>query len=558
MSFSRKNFSFPRHALWLAIAGFALPISPLHAQLANWSVVSANNTIIPTAGFPSTVAPSFFRYGVGDVGQGLIVGESSTGGTLAGRYARINGVFTQYVQLDVSGLKGPGRSGAEAGHVFRVITTGDHDIGANGQVVFSGRAGAPGSVTSTLPVAVWRWNTQANIEIARNLTDGALGPNLGPGWFFDSTPLLRSLPNGNVIIDADLISPTSANRDAVILHVAGVGNTPCVLQGSTDLSLSPNLGDNSTFALAGAGFRPVALASKVYLTAATTASTGGRGIWEICNGAPRAIAATDRSTALGPSYGVSTAYFSNLFTNVRPGASGDLVFEGQFRDANVVSQPFFNGIFRHRSGVNQRLAYTGTTGTQGPNWLGSTFSTLNAASLTSAGRHIAFEGDARTPDNTTVGGIWRIRPDGNPEPVALEGILGQFGPAPGQTFARFDQWTLFANGDVIANCAVNGGSNGLYRFAIGRAPETIIRVGQTIPVQTTTGIVQATVNSFQITVPENDSGNSSYNWSGIDSWTGTDASVLLSASINVGGTNVGVLLLSQVADLEVYLKTGFE
>lgn len=549
------NVAFMRHALWVSIAGLALPVSSLHAQLANWTVVSSSNVIIPTAGFPSNVAPSFSSFSLGDVGRGLIVGSGNVG-----HYARINGVFAQYVQFDVASALGPGRSGAEAGHVFRAIASGVHDIGANGQVVFWGRAGAPGSVTNSLPVAVWRWDTLRNTEISRNLTDGVLGPNLGPGWFFNSgAPNLLGLPNGNILINADLTSPTSATRKAVILHAVGVGNTPCMLQASTDLSLSPNLGDNSTFESPGfsASYSTVAFGTKVFVAASTSAVTGNEGIWEICNGAPRAIAATGRAGTLGPSYGVNTAYFESIDSNVRPGALGDLVFQAGFRDVDAVGQPHLDGVFRHRSGVNQRLAYTGTAGAQGPNWLGSTFSTLAASTLTSDGKHVAFEGNARTPDTTTVSGIWRIQPDGNPEPVALEGILGQFGPAPGQTFASFGQWTLLANGDVIANCAVNGGGGGLYRFAIGRAPEEIIRVGQIIPVQTTSGIVQATINSFQIVTPAGDN-TSSYNWSGIDSWTGTDASVLLSASINVGGTNVNVLLLSQVADLDLFFKNGFE
>lgn len=54
------NFPFTRHALWLAMAGSTLAVSPLHAQLANWTVVSSENIIIPTAGFPSNVAPNFF------------------------------------------------------------------------------------------------------------------------------------------------------------------------------------------------------------------------------------------------------------------------------------------------------------------------------------------------------------------------------------------------------------------------------------------------------------------------------------------------------------------
>ncbi len=544
-------------ALALCIAGFTFS-TVAHAQLASWSVVSSSNTIIPTAGFPSTIAPGFFRFALADGGRGIIVAQTSNGGVLAGRYARIQGSYVHYVREDISGIQGPGRSGVESDHVFRDITFGDDDVGTTGQVAFSGRAGVPGSVVSTLPIAAWRWDTQRNIEVMRTLTDGPLGPNLGPGWFFTGTPLLRNLPNASVIIDADLVSPTSAARDGLVLHVPGIGNTPCLVQGSTDAALSPNLGDNATFTLAFSGYRPVLLDNKAYVAATTSANVGEFGIWEVCSGAPRAIAASDRTNALGPNYGISTAYFVGFGSNVRPGTNGDLVFEAQFRDANVSGQPFLRGIFRNRGGVNQRLAFTGTTGAQGPNWLGSSFNTLQASSLTSAGRHIAFEGSARTPDNTTVDGIWRIQPDGNPEPVALVGILGQFGPAPGQTFQRFDEWTQFANGDVIANCAVNGSVNGIYRFSIGRAPETIIRVGQIVPVQTTSGVVQATINSFQLTAPAGDSGSSSLNWSGVDSWTGTDASVLLQASINVNGSNVNVLLLSQVADLEVYLKNGFE
>ena len=369
---------------------------------------------------------------------------------------------------------------------------------------------------------------------------------------------MRSLSNGNVVIDADLTSPTGADRDGVVLHVAGVGNFPCVVVGSTVANLSPNLGDNSTFGLTGSSFRPVVHGNKVFISATTTANTGELGIWEICNGAPRAIAASERTNALGPNYGTSTAYFVAFGSNPRPGANGELIFEAQFRDANVVGVPFLRGIFRNRGGVNQRLAFTSTTGTQGPNWLGSSFSALAPASLNGAGPFVAFEGTARTPDNTSVDGLWRIQPGGNPEPVALMGILGQFGPAAGQTFARIDEWTQFANGDVIANCAVNGSVNGIYRFAIGRAPETIIRVGQIIPVQTSNGVVQASINSFQLIAPTNDGASSSLNWSGVDSWTGTDASVMLQASINVSGTNVNVLLLSQVADLDVLIKNGFE
>ena len=548
--------SLLQRALLLAIASTALPA---HAQPADWRVVSSSNVLVPTAGFPSNVAPAFFRYALGDVGSGLMVAQTSNGGVLAGRYARINGSFVQYVREDVMGNLGPGRTGAESNHVFRDIVFGDDDIGATGQVAFAGRAGLPGSTVSTLPVAAWRWDTQRNIEIMRTLTDRALGPNLGPGWFFSAAPLLRNLPNNNVVLDVDLTSPTAATRDGVVLHVPGVGNRACLLQGSTDLALSPNLGDGSTFVLSFSGYRPVALGNRLFVAANTTASVGEFGIWEICDGAPRAIAASDRTNGLGPSYGVNTAYFASFDSNVRPGANGDLIFDARFRDSTAVNQPFLSGIFRHRSGVNGRLAYTGTTGVQGPNWLGSSFSAIAAASLTSAGGYIAFEGTARTPDATSVDGIWRIKPNGNPEPVALVGILGQFGPAAGQTFQRFDQWTQFSNGDIIANCAVNGSVSGIYRFAVGRAPEKIISVGQVIPVQTTGGIVQATVNSFQLDVPNNgDSSASSLNWSGVDSWAGTDGSVMLLASLNVNGTAVNVLLLSQVSDLNVFLKNGFE
>ena len=49
--------SFLQRALLLAIASTALPA---HAQLADWRVVSSSNVLVPTAGFPSNVAPAFF------------------------------------------------------------------------------------------------------------------------------------------------------------------------------------------------------------------------------------------------------------------------------------------------------------------------------------------------------------------------------------------------------------------------------------------------------------------------------------------------------------------
>jgi hypothetical protein len=524
------------------------------AQALNWRVVSTNSAIVNTPGFPAGSTPNFFKYSLLDSGNQTVLGEIGNP-PLSGRWVRRQGTFVKYAQVDVTGAPGPNRTGAEAGHVFRSLVFGDVRAGSDSNISIVGRAGAPGVSTSGLPNAVWRFDGAQNQEIMRASLDNNFGPNLGAGWFFaDEAPTTYPQADGSTLIYTNIVSPTSFTRRGVVKNTPATGNSTCALIGSTLPALSPNIGNANPFL----GISSIVTldGTRSLMLASTQLGSAESGIWEICNGAPNVLALTTRSGSLGPNIGISTAVFIEINTNARNGGNGELLFAAAYRTAPG-STEFNRGFFRRKNGSNNLIAVRGDTGALGPNWLGSSFSTFENESLIGAGAHVGFEADVRTPDNTTVAGIFRIRPGGNPEPVALIGILGQFAPAAGQTFGRFDRWTMLANGDVIADCAVNNGPSGLYRFRIGQAPQLVMSVGQAIPVQTTSGLVQASVVSFDLPVVDDDSSQSSYSWGGYESWAATDGTLMVRATVNLNGTNTGVLLLSKV-DVDVLLKDGFE
>jgi hypothetical protein len=350
------------------------------------------------------------------------------------------------------------------------------------------------------------------------------------------------LSSGAVVIDTEVVSPSAQVLRSVHQHTPGAGNSACWIAGSALPSVGPNLGNSASFSV----LRDTVIldGSQVFAWARTNATSAlgfEAGVWRICNGAPAPIALTLRTGALGPNIGIPSAYFADINSNVRNGGSGELLFSGDW--VAGVGFAAGSGIFRQRNGVNTLIAKRDDAGTLGPNWQGARFSSYVPASLIGAGPHAAFAATAKTPDNTLFEGIWRIRPNGNPEPVALVGVPGAFGPKPTQSFQSIGQWTILANGDVIAECFVSGSVNGLYLFRVGQVPQLILSAGQLIPVTTSTGSVQASVISFSLPNPMDDTGPSSRAWAGIDSWAGTDGSVLARAVLNVAGTSTQTLLL---------------
>ena len=432
------------------------------------------------------------------------------------------------------------------------------DASGNG-FAFSGLAGPSGS--SGQPLAAWRHVNGQNNEILRFSADSAFGPNLGAGWRFNyaGTPgsgylNLTVLDSPALLIDAPVPSPANLSNSAIVVHLPGAGNAPCMVSRDTG-NLGPGIAGLS-FSTAFQGYFPFAHDNRIYVNAIATGSANREGIWRVCDGAPRPLAVGGLSGSLGPNTGILDATFLQIRGNPQSLGNG-IAFLAQFR--NGVNAELSTGIFQNQGNLNTRLAQSNDTGNLGPNFGLSRFASLDPlqTSIAGAGPFLAFEAIANEPSNTSVPGLWRTGPQGNPEPVALVGVSGVYAPADGQTFQRFDRWSLFANGDIVAECVVNGGPHGLYRFAIGPAPELILRVGQSIAVATSAGPAQATVNSFSVFGGDTSQSASSHP-GGFDSWAARDGSLLVSASVAVGASNANVLMLSSVSNLDAVFANGFE
>lgn len=553
------------HRTFSMVAMFAT-IAALTPQLASavqpvWTVIATDNPAIPTAGFPSGTAPAFYEVALADGGGGQVRAQlGSNSGGFDGHWLRRGSIFQRFARLDATGSVGPGRSGAESNHVFREITQFADDLAAEGQISILARAGLPGSDANSLPQAVWRRLNGQNVELARFGTDGLLGPGVGSNWRFGaqgtSYTRLRSLDSGKVLIDAPLLNPDNLERSALVLHTPGAGNQACVLRGSSAASNGPNLGNTAAFINA-SGFFPVVFADRIFINATASSTENFEGIWQVCEGMPRPLAVSRFTGALGPAVGVGSAEFSQIRSQPQPLGNG-IAFLASFRVSAGAS--LRSGIFQHQGGVNSLLAQSDDIGNLGPNFGQARFASLDPlqTQIAGAAQHLAFEAIATDLGNMAIPGLWRIRAQGNPEPVALVGVVGAFAPAPGQLFQRINRWSLFANGDIVAECSVANGPSGLYLFAIGQAPELILRNGQSVSVNTTAGLAQATVNSFFPIGAGDSSQGASAHPSGIDSWAARDGTVLVGASLGLTTGNANALMLAQVSDFDRLLVDGFE
>src|SRR5690606_3920423 len=108
----------------------------------------------------------------------------------------------------------------------------------------------------------------------------------------------RMLDGGSAVFVAEVRSPTNASSRVIGRHLPGSGNQACMRTGATEPMLAPGLTPGDSFApttltLARLGANRV---GQVY--ARLPVSGSREGIFELCNGAPRAIAADNVSGPL--------------------------------------------------------------------------------------------------------------------------------------------------------------------------------------------------------------------------------------------------------------------
>ncbi len=533
------------------IAAAMLNAPSAFAQAVTWRVVAGTQATLAIPGFPAGPR-AFADVLLADTGAERVGLRMTSPGTSAGYWARQQGTWVRYSALDVAGpVLGPGRSAGESGHVFLQVSSGGSGAGADGQRVLIAQAGDPAS-TIGATWGLWRWDTSQNIEIARVLTDAALGPNLGAGTTFSNSSTFASarMANaGRVLINADVTLPSTTQRRFLAMHVPGQGNVPCMLRSSTDPALSPGLTPGDSFD-ATWPLSSIALTATGRVYGAFSASGSRSGIWQVCSGAPRAVAADDVSGALGPEIGSATASFvDGSFGTPRPGVEGQFYFAGRYRPASGEASQA--GLFWHDGAANRPLAMNDPAGTYGPNWEGTTWATFDTTTLMGAGEYAAFEASVRTSDGATPDGLWRVRAGASPVPVAIIGVTGPYAPEPGRTWSTFFATAVLANGDILAHARTNPNSEvALWLFKDGVPPRRVLVAGQVAQVPTVSGTVADTVQSFSI-----DSGAALYS-GGEDSWVGADGSVLAQATLATYGS---VRLLATPSNpVDAVFRNGFD
>lgn len=520
----------------------ALIHSPLaSAQVPAWRVVAGEDGRIITPGMPDGTGRAFADQALGDAGGNLIGLRIASPSSLAGYWAYQSGAFTRYTQLNVTGTTGPGRTGAEAAHVFQSINNGWGGTSPDGQRLIFGRAGEPGS-TTTASYAVWRWNGTGNIEIARSQTDGLLGPGLGAGWrFADSSSFASAypLPGGSAVLDTNLLSPTNATGYAVVKHQPGVGNRPCIRAGATEATLAPGLAAGDSFSSGWDLNSDISVTRDGRVYASLSASGSRAGIWEICSGAPRAIVVDDEISSRGPDIGIATATFEAGFGPAFPASGNQFYFYSLFRRTSGAS--IETGLFWHDGSRNRPMAFNDTVGYYGPNWNGTTWLSFSPGTISANGIYTAFSARMQTGDGGNPTGFWRVRAGQRPELVALIEIPGQFGPEPNRTWASFGASAVLANGDIVLEARTNPGNvAALWLLEPGGTPRKLLEAGQPISIATTTGPVSTTVSSFD--VPGTTGSASSR---GRDGWIGADGTMLLVVTVPSYGE---VLITAQASD----------
>lgn len=539
----------------LLVGAALLSAQQAFAQLGTWRVVAGESASVLVADLPAS-SRNIVDAAIGDAGRDLYGMRLTSPTASAGYWAFRNTRWRHYAGLNTNGALGPGRSGAESSHVFLSLDSAWGGASVDGQRIFAARAADPAQ-TQFASYGLWRFDGVSNIELARGSTDGALGPGLGASWVFPNNinfPDARMLAGGRVLIFNEVISPAAATSRYLGMHVPGTGpdsgNRPCMRVGATEAGLSPNLAAGELFANFSTASGRVMVSPGGKVLARLPTSAGREGLFELCNGAPRAIAVTGETGARGPQVGLTGAIFSGFA--VYP---AQVIREGEsFFLANWRVPP--NGsreaLFRHRGGNNEGVAFNEASGFYGPNALNSTWRDFTSSTLSASGNMAAFVASIDTSEGTTLSGLWRVQAGLRPEPLAILNLTGNFAPEAGRTWRSFETVAVFSNGDVLLQATTNPNAvNELWLFKSGQAPVRVLSNGLVLSVPTAQGNQSATVSSFTI-LP----GGSAFSF-GNDDWIGADGSILL----RVATPEFGTLLISNrlaVPDPDLVLRSGFE
>ncbi len=490
-----------------------------------------------------------------------------------GLWREFAGNLQPYAETGITGAVGPGRTGGESLHVFRLL--GAFDSNDKDQRIFAARAGDPVQSIDDASYGIWTVGNTGNVEIARTGTDGALGPGIGSQWFFstdfdfvDSVNFahLHALPAGGVLLDSSVSPPPGqpySKREALVRHTPGIGNVACAVARSTDPLLAPGVMINDYFeglGRAGTSKRGEVFAIAYAVTQTPTITTR-RGIWQFCEGAPQVQVLSADTGNLGPGIsGSASAVFDTFEPIIAPTGAGAFYFSA------VGSNPSFKGIFHHANGHNTPVLLNGVQGALGPGIAGFAFSQVIDFHPMSAGRFgLVFARIQAVGGGNDRFGLWRLRPDAPPEPLLLQGDNGAYGgPVPERRWDTVVASNVFENGVVVFVASTWTPPSAtrrlsLWRMRPGELPEEILKTGDTVRFPTSAGVELRAVRGISsINLGTGSAGLQ--NHAGDDSWVSASGSVFVEAELDgmEGLIYPTRYLRAQVTNPTVMFEDSFE
>lgn len=496
---------------------------PAHAQAPTLQVIAGESSSVVTPDIPPSASRTLNDVAVGDIGRALFGFRIQGAASAEGYWAAAGGRVLRYAALGTAAAAGPGRGGADANHQFLSLPVGGGSIAPDGQRSFAGRAGDP-AATPNATHGLWRWDGVRNIEYARGSTDGVLGPGLGAGWFFPNSSGFgdaRMLSGGRAVLIAEVTNAVVGAARVIGKHAPGSGNLACLRTGSTEPAFSPGLVAGDSFSNTALTFARVAATPDGRIFARLPSSGSREGLYELCDGAPRAFAADNEPGLLGPDIGVAGAIFTG-FPSMAPQPSGT----GTMYFANWRVPPGSTrvGLFRHDGVANRGVAYAEPSGFFGPNWQGATWRSFDVDSLSVAGEMAAFEAGLDTGGGDPTG-LFRVRAGQSPELVALIGVVGApYEPEAGRTWRSFDAIAVFDNGDIVVDATTDpNATRDLWLLRRGRDPRRLVSLGHPVRVPTAQGLVDTTITSYNIP------GGGVRTADGSDGWIGIDGTLFFAA-----------------------------
>ena len=515
----------------IALGFLALLPLAAAAQDVTWNVVASEDFRVPMGPLQTNSDRTLDELYLLESGSGRFGFWHSSPDVDRGLWAYNGASYTRYMKFNqAGGSGGPNRTGTEQSHVFLERYSGYDDAAPDGRRAFLARAGIPND-SGSQSNGVWFWlGIGANREVARAMTDGPLGPALGPGWYIDGSSgflQVRTLPGAGVLVDATVVAPNTSRSDTIFKYVSGTGNVPCALSGAAPVNLSPGLvaGDQFSRWSSNSRVRTIDAQGHVYGLFETSGSRAG--IFELCNGAPRALAADDETGNRGPGLSSPNGIFSSFYNGAILGEPGLFSFVAIARDAPGGNS--VNGVFRNDGTRNKPLALSGDTGIYSPHWNGAVFTSFNEDTLDAGGRYVVF-GATVNSGGTSVAGVFRAGASGGPRPIALVNVLVDYGPGNSQTWTNFYERAVFANGDIVMRARTSADDTAIWLFQEGKPARRILGPGSAITLPTTSGNVQTTLSSLDL-----DGSTGAQYASGRNGWAASDGTVLVRGYSNTYG-----------------------